>query len=493
MAHSWTFQKKVSTGFAVMVCLATVTAAVAVYALHAVVASKDNVISVVAENLVNATRLDAAADRQSATFRGFILSGDERFLEQRNAAQQEFTEVFGRLEKNISTDAGRRLLADVHQGASDWEAAQARVVQLRKSQAKLEVVIRSFDQEIAPLRDRLGQQIKAFLEHEQRLLDEGKRESTARASSATTLVVSLAALSVLFAAVTALFLGRSLSRQIGSAVQHVQSSSTELQSTANQQATGARETASVMNEVTTTMSELLVTFRQISESAQQVAHMAQETATAARGGDETVAKTQEAIAGIRRQVDVIVGHMLDLGKKSQQIGGILDIINELAEQTNILSINATIEAAGAGEAGNRFAVVGDEIRKLSERVTGSTREIRGLIEEVRAAVNTTVLATEVGSKAVDAGLQHFAEVTRGFKQIAALVVTSTEAAREIEISTKQQMTAVEQVNTAIKDAAEATRETEASTTQTLQTATQLAHLSQDLSRIVQPRAMAAGA
>src|SRR5882672_6413406 len=155
MAHSWTFQKKVSTGFAVMVCLAALTAAVAVYALRAVVASKDNVISLVAENLVNATRLDAAADRQSATFRGFILSGDERFLQQRSAAQEEFAEVFGRLEKNISTDAGRRLLADVQQGASDWEAAQARVVQLRKSQAKLEVIIRSFDHEVAPLRDRL--------------------------------------------------------------------------------------------------------------------------------------------------------------------------------------------------------------------------------------------------------------------------------------------------------------------------------------------------
>ncbi len=411
-------------------------------------------------------------------------------MERRSAAQQEFAELSRHVEKTLTTDEGRRLLADVQQSASDWEAAQTRMIQLRKTQAKLDVA-RSFDNEVAPLRDRLRQHIKAFLEYEQRLLDEGKSESTARASSATAVVISLAVLSVLFAVFTALFLGRNLSQQIGSAVQHVQSSSTQLQSTANQQATGARETATVMNEVTTTMSELLVTFRQISESAQQVAQMAQQTATAARGGDETVAKMQEAISGIRRQVDVIVGHMLDLGKKSQQIGGILDIINELAEQTNILSINATIEAAGAGEAGNRFAVVGDEIRKLSERVAGSTKEVRGLIEEVRAAVNTTVLATEVGSKAVDAGLQHFAEVTRGFKQIAGLVVTSTEAAREIEVSTKQQMSAVEQVNTAIKDAAEATRETEASTTQTLQTATQLAHLSQDLSRIVQPRASAA--
>ena len=81
----------------------------------------------------------------------------------------------------------------------------------------------------------------------------------------------------------------------------------------------------------------------------------------------------------------------------QQIGSVLDIVSELAEQTNILAINATIEAAGAGEAGKRFAVVADEIRKLADRVTGSTKEIRMLNDEVRSAVNTTVMATETGS------------------------------------------------------------------------------------------------
>src|SRR6185437_4719368 len=121
----------------------------------------------------------------------------------------------------------------------------------------------------------------------------------------------------------------------------------------------------------------------------------------------TVDLTHESISGIRRQVDQIVSHMLELGKKSQQIGSVLDIVSELAEQTNILSINATIEAAGAGETGRRFAVVAEEIRKLSDRVGASAKEIRGLIEDVRSAVNTTVMATETGSKAVDAGAKQF--------------------------------------------------------------------------------------
>ncbi len=266
----------------------------------------------------------------------------------------------------------------------------------------------------------------------------------------------------------------------------VQSSSTELQAAANQQASGAKEQATAMTEISTTISELLATSRQIAESAQRVAQNAEQTANAARSGHGTVDMTHESITGIRRQVDQIVAHMLELGKKSQEIGAVLDIVSELAEQTNILAINATIEAAGAGEAGKRFAVVADEIRKLADRVGGSTKEIRTLIDDVRSAVNTTVMATETGSKAVDAGSRQFGDVASAFKQISGLVTTTTDAAREIELSTKQQSTAVEQVNIAIANVAQASTETETSAGQTLQTVSQLAALSKDLLRIIQP-------
>jgi methyl-accepting chemotaxis protein len=130
--------------------------------------------------------------------------------------------------------------------------------------------------------------------------------------------------------------------------------------------------------------------------------------------------------------------------------------------------------------------VADEIRKLADRVGGSTKEIRILIDDVRSAVNTTVMATETGSKAVDAGSRQFADVAVAFKQIASLVSTTTDASREIELSTKQQTTAVEQVNVAIANVAQASQETEASASQTLQAVSQLTALSRDLSRIIQP-------
>jgi len=230
----------------------------------------------------------------------------------------------------------------------------------------------------------------------------------------------------------------------------------------------------------------LATSRQIAESAQRVAQNAEQTANAARSGHGTVDVTHESISGIRRQVDQIVSHMLDLGKKSQEIGAVLDIVSELAEQTNILAINATIEAVGAGESGKRFSVVAEEIRKLADRVGGSTKEVRALIDDVRSAVNTTVMATETGSKAVDAGSRQFGDVAAAFKAISSLVLTSTEAAREIELSTKQQTSAVEQVNVAIGSVTQASMETEASAGQTLQTVSQMAALSRDLMRIIKP-------
>jgi len=319
------------------------------------------------------------------------------------------------------------------------------------------------------------------------------RTASARSSAEWTLMIILwgGIVGAIAVAIVGWLITRSLSEQIGTAVQHVQSSAAELQAAANQQATGLREQATAMSEITTTITELLVTSRQIAESAQRVAQIAEQTAGGARSGQGTVNVAQEAITAIRRQVDQIVDYMLNLGKKSQQIGGVLDIVAELAEQTNILAINATIEAAGAGDSGKRFAVVADEIRKLADRVTGSTKEVRALIDDVRSAVNTTVMATETGSKAVETGSEQFSEVAEGFRQIAALVSTTTDAAREIELSTKQQTTAVEQVNLAIASVSKASHETEASAGQTLQTASELAQLSTGLSRIIRPQAVAA--
>jgi CHASE3 domain sensor protein len=490
MAGSLTFGQKLGIGFGAMVALTALVAAGAVYALGGVADAKDTVITREARSLILAEQVQAAAERKASALRAYVVTRDEQTLASLRDARAVLLERHAGLRRLSTSDQGRGMLDGILRAEEAHQTAMDRVIAVRRTDATWEASSRMFTEDVLPAMNTLRAQIDAYSALQERQLEAGRREAGIFADRATTWLVGGAALATLLAVVLGLLLARLLSRQIGSAVQHVQSSSSELQTAANQQASGAKEQATAMAEITTTISELLATSRQIADSARRVAQIAEDTARAARSGDQTVTQTTESLVGIKRQVDLIVVHMLDLGKKSQQIGGILELINELAEQTNILAINATIEAAGAGEAGRRFAVVADEIRKLADRVAGSTREIRGLIDEIRAAVNAAVMTTEGGTKAVDAGARQFAEVATAFANIAGLVGTTTDAAREIELSTKQQSTAVEQVNVAVSNVAQATRETEASSSQTFQTATQLSTLSRDLLRLIQPQASA---
>jgi methyl-accepting chemotaxis protein len=484
----WTFGKKVAGGFALSFLLLLAIGLVAFRSINSLTQTNELVVHTqdVIEHI--AELLSLAKDAETGQ-RGYVITADETYLEPYQAAITRMPLVIQQLRQLTVNNASQQKRLDTLEPLIAAKLAELKqTIELRRKG--------DLEQTVKMVRSGQGKnlmddirQVTTEMEHEEgELRARAMAESATSAGEAKSTIVFGTLACLVFVVVAGLLITRSLSGQIGQAIRHVQSSSVELQSTANQQASGAKQSSTAMEEISTTISELLATSRQIAESAQRVAQVAQETSTAARAGDQIVDKAHDSASVIKRQVDLIVTHMLDLGKKSQQIGGILEIINELAEQTNILSINATIEAVGAGDAGKRFAVVADEIRKLADRVGNSTREIRTLIEEIRTAINTTVMATEGGTKAVDAGARQFAEVTAAFGQIVALLGTTTEAAREIELSTKQQSTAVEQVNVAISSVAQATKETEASLTQTLQTATQLTGLSHDLTRMIQATA-----
>jgi methyl-accepting chemotaxis protein len=488
MMDNWTFGRKIAAGFALALILLLTIGTVSYSSLTTLTDTSERVTHS-HEVLQHISEVLSAMTDAETGQRGYIITGNESFLEPYNTGSRDAPLAIRALRQITAKDPNQQKRVDA---AEQLIAAKLSVLTenltLRRQGQTEDVQQRMSQGDGKRIMDNLRQVLAEMEIEERELLKQSAVEVDTAANGAKSVIVYGTLLCLLLVTAAGIVITRSLGTQIGSSVGQIQSSSTELQSAANQQATATKEQATAMTEIGTTISELLATSRQIAESAQRVAQIAAQTAAAARSGDATVATAHDSIGTIRRQVDLIVNHMLELGKKSQQIGAVLDIVAELAEQTNILAINATIEAAGANEAGKRFAVVADEIRKLADRVAGSTKEIRGLIEDVRSSVNTTVMTTETGSKSVDAGARQFSEVAAAFVEIRGLVGTTTEAAREIELSTKQQATAVEQVNVAITSAAQATKETEASSGQTLQTAVELSSLSRALLRIVQPQA-----
>ncbi|MCW3834735.1 CHASE3 domain-containing protein [Sphingomonas canadensis] len=480
----WTFGRILAVGYAVAGAILLLVAAVGFRSTVNLVEDGALVTHThdVRRELVN---LVAKMTDVETSVRGFVISGDEAHLTLHEGAQAGVRDTLARL-RTLTADnpVQQRRFADLAPLIEQRIAISERALAARREGGVQAGIAAVRTGEGKQAMDRIRAIVADADREEEALL---ARRAAAAASSASWTewtIVGGSVLGLVLVVAIGWFTIRMLTRRIGSAVGHVESSSAELQAAANQQVASAREQAGAMNEIATTIRELIATSRQIAESAQRVAQVAEDTAATSRDGDKAVETANASISGIRRQVDQIVEHMLDLGRKSQQIGAVLDIVSELAEQSNILAINATIEAAGAGDAGKRFSVVADEIRKLSDRVADSTKEIRSLIDDMRAAVNTTVMATETGSKAVDAGSRQFEAVATSFREIAGMIETTTDAAREIELSTKQQSTAVEQVNIATSNVAQAATESEASSGQILQTASELTSLARDLARIV---------
>lgn len=485
MSGEWPFGRKLAAGFAVTVIAFAVVAITGLRTVRSLVAN-DELVGHTHEVRVQLALLLSELVSAETAERGYVITGEDRFLAAYRAALTSVDAAYNTLLRQTADNPSQQhRLPMLRQRLDDRITEFGTVIDARR-QAGLEGgaarVLAAHGQELT---ERIQRAIGEMDAEELDLLDRRKHEAETSADEATAVILWGGAVTVMVTIAIGLFLSRALVRRIGSAIHHVQTSSAELQTAANQQADAAREQASALTEIATTMTELLASSRQISDSASQVSRIANQAGAAARDGQTIVDKGDESTALVRRQVDLIVGHMLELGKKSQQAGVVLDIVAELAEQTNILAINAAIEATGAGENGRRFGVIADEIRKLADRVTSSTKSIRSILDDVRGAVTVTVMATETGSKAVDAGAAQVAVMAQAFRDIVGMVGVTVDAAREIELSTKQQASAVEQVNVAISSVTQATRETETSATQTLQTSLQLTTLSGALTRLVQ--------
>jgi len=277
---------------------------------------------------------------------------------------------------------------------------------------------------------------------------------------------------------------REITLEIIDGVNVLASSSSEIMASTNQVAASAAETAVAVSETTSTVEEVKQTALVASQKARSVADAGQQAVQVALAGRRSV---EESIAGMGRiqgQVEAIAESIVRLSEQSQTIGEIIATVNDLAEQSNLLAVNAAIEAAKAGEQGRGFAVVAQEVKSLAEQSKEATAQVRTILGDIQKATNAAVLATEQGTKAVAEGVKQSREAGDAIRQMGESIDESAQAAIQIAASSQQQLTGMDQMALAMANIRQASEQNVTGMRQVELTGQGLHQLGQKLKNLV---------
>jgi methyl-accepting chemotaxis protein len=300
----------------------------------------------------------------------------------------------------------------------------------------------------------------------------------------------LAAVAIAAGVTLAASVTRSIRRQLQAVVSSLSSSASELLAVASQVAASAAQTAASTNETTATVEEVKQTAQLAHEKATQVAESSENLAHVAEAGRVTVEETVVGFDRIQNQMAVVAETINRLGEQTQAVGEIIATVSDLAEQSNLLSVNASIEAAKAGEQGKGFTVVAQEVKNLAEQSKMAVSQVRNILTEIQKASNLAVQAAEQGRETVEAGRQQSIESGEAIYSLAESAAESAQSAVQISASSRQQLAGMEQIGQAIESINQAGSQSVSGTRQVEQEVKNLQTLASGLRRLVDAKATA---
>jgi methyl-accepting chemotaxis protein len=266
--------------------------------------------------------------------------------------------------------------------------------------------------------------------------------------------------------------------------QQVAAAATQLAATAAQIASGIRTQSTQVEQVSAAVEEVSASNSEVAHKGAEAAQQATESGKQAAEGGQLVDTTVKQIGAVADEVQQTAQAIADLGRRGEQIGQIISVINDIADQTNLLALNAAIEAARAGEHGRGFAVVADEVRKLAERTTKATEEVGQAIKDIQAGTSDAVQRMDRGRARVDESVKLAQNSGAAMNKIVAAQRTVQDLVQAIAGSAQEQRSASEQIAKSISGIAAVARETTQGAEQTSQAANELSQEAESLRSLV---------
>jgi methyl-accepting chemotaxis protein len=462
---TWTVGRRIVVGFSVVIAVLAIVATFAYRSLQ------DLSKRLVESDIVGTQILEISSRTRSAirdteqAFLNYLISGASGDIagrkEQLDLSLSTIREMQQLPILTEQVDDLDRILAAIRV----WNSAHERVIAVGQNKGLIEA--RRFREDSVPVTIYRG--IREDLDTEigkARNTASNITRATARDADRAGGIMAIAAIVALLTSVfSAILLHRAVSLPLQETTGVLAAGAAEILAATTQQASGAAETSAAVAQTVTTVDEVAQTAEQAAERARSVAESAQRASDIGKAGREAVEASTVSMAAVKDQVESIAESIVALAEQAQAIGEIIATVNDIAEQTNLLALNAAVEAARAGEHGRGFAVVASEVKSLSEQSKKATIQVRQILGEIQRATSAAVLTTEQGTKQVTATSKQVVEAGETIRSLAAAIAQASQASAQIVASAGQQSAGMGQIRQAMLNIRQATQQNLASTSQ----------------------------
>lgn len=481
-----TIQGKIIGGYALMAMLLILMGGIVFEKLQEVAHLSARIEHQRVPALIVAKNMKSNLERVLADLRGYLLVPKEDFSKSRYKIWQEqlipnTKKLINILQSFEDIDVVNNL-QKTQKDLSRLEEEQNNVEKLARNGNK-EAAILSLDTNCLPLAASLQNNLEEIIEAQKTIMYQEIRQQGSLENKLKTAMIIILLFGTIASILLGVLLGRNIKNLLVAETNKLQKSSDDLRNTSSDHLNSITEQTAVTNELSTTVKELSEQLKAVFERCKELSKRVNSVTERCIKSTNAVENTQEVMQKIKQQIETVVKLMNDFNSKSQQINLAVEIIQELSEQTTILSYNAAIEAAAAGEKGKSFAVVAEQVGKLAERAKEASKDVKAIISEINNASSATIAATQSALQAADQGGTIQQEASNLILNVQQDMQQSLEAVREIETANEQQAAAAEQVKLAIEDILMSAKNLQENSRLVLATAEVISETSENLERI----------